>query len=168
MENLTLHPYNRGLAVAYAHRWAFERNPAYYSFDGVGGDCTSFASQCLFAGSGVMNYTPTFGWYYISSYNRAPAWSGVEYFYNFLTRKTQSVGPAAIETELDACEPGDFVQLSFDGSGYHHTPVIVEMKHPASLETTLIAAHTYDTDYRPLSSYVFENIRFLHFLGVRK
>lgn len=58
--------YNRANAVAYAKKWAYGRNPKYYDFSDLGGDCTNFASQCIYAGSGVMNYTPTYGWYYIS------------------------------------------------------------------------------------------------------
>ena len=65
--------YDRGKAVAYAHKWAFGRNPAYYDFEEIGGDCTNFASQCLRAGGGVMNFTPTFGWYYVNAARRAPA-----------------------------------------------------------------------------------------------
>ena len=57
--------YNRANAVAYAKKWAYGRNPKYYDFSDLGGDCTNFASQCIYAGSGVMNYTPTYGWYYI-------------------------------------------------------------------------------------------------------
>ena len=76
--------YDRKAVVAYARRWAFARNPQYYNFDRLGGDCTNFASQCLFAGCGVMNFTPTFGWFYLDLQNRAPAWTGVEYFYQFL------------------------------------------------------------------------------------
>ena len=38
-------PYDRRAAVRYANRWAFGRNPAYYDYEEVGGDCTSFASQ---------------------------------------------------------------------------------------------------------------------------
>ena len=34
--------YNREEALAYAKKWAFGRNPIYYNFDPVGGDCTSF------------------------------------------------------------------------------------------------------------------------------
>ncbi len=49
--------------MLYAHRWAYGRNPAFYDYEHLGGDCTNFASQCIYAGSGVMNFTPTFGWY---------------------------------------------------------------------------------------------------------
>lgn len=48
--------YNREKALEYAKKWAYKRNPKYYNFDLVGGDCTSFASQCIFAGSNIMNY----------------------------------------------------------------------------------------------------------------
>ena len=67
---MTEQVYNRARAVAYAQKWAFSRNPAFLNFDGMGGDCTNFASQCLYTGSGIMNYTDTFGWYYRSSRDR--------------------------------------------------------------------------------------------------
>ena len=78
--------YNREAAVAYAREWALSRNPAYYDYSELGGDCTNFASQCIYAGAGVMNYTPVFGWYYISSAERTASWTGVEFLYNFLTQ----------------------------------------------------------------------------------
>ena len=54
--------YNREKAVEYAIKWAYKRNPKYYNFDSVGGDCTSFISQCIYAGSGIMNYKKHIGW----------------------------------------------------------------------------------------------------------
>ena len=75
--------YNREYAVAYARRWALMRNPLFIDFTGIGGNCTNFVSQCLLAGSSVMDFTPTFGWYYRSPEDRAPAWSGVEQLYDF-------------------------------------------------------------------------------------
>ena len=65
--------YDRARAVAYARRWALERNPDYLNFDGLGGDCTNFVSQCLYAGCGVMNFTPVTGWYYRDAAHRAAA-----------------------------------------------------------------------------------------------
>ena len=88
--------YDRAAAVAYARRWALSRNPAFYDFEELGGDCTNFASQCVYAGSGVMNYTPVFGWYYIAPNDRTPSWSGVEYLYNFLV-KNRPFSPFARE-----------------------------------------------------------------------
>ena len=65
--DLRLTPYDRGAAVRYAKRWAYGRNPAFYDYERIGGDCTNFASQCVYAGSGVMNYTRDLGWYYIDA-----------------------------------------------------------------------------------------------------
>ena len=158
-------PYDRQAAVAYAHRWAYGRNPAFYDFQNIGGDCTNFASQCLYAGTGIMNFTPVFGWYYRSVNDRSPSWTGVVYFYNFLTREEESVGPVGREVPLSDCLPGDFAQFNFTGAVYGHTPIIVEMGNPPTLENTLVAAHTNDADYRPLSTYPFQQIRFLHILG---
>ena len=42
-----LRDYDRAAAVLYAHRWAYGRNPAFYDYEELGGDCTNFASQCL-------------------------------------------------------------------------------------------------------------------------
>lgn len=158
-------PYDRNAAVRYAHQWAYARNPNYYNYDKIGGDCTNFASQCLYAGTGVMNYTPTFGWYYHDANHKAPAWSGVVYFYNFMTRKEVSPGPFGIETTLENLEPGDFIQLRFNKPVFAHTPIIVAMGNPPTLENTLVAAHSYDADWRPVSTYAYQEIRFLHILG---
>ena len=55
--------YNRQKVYEYAKKWAYRRNPKYYNYDSVGGDCTNFASQCIFAGCGQMNYSKINGWY---------------------------------------------------------------------------------------------------------
>ena len=99
-EERMLAPYDRRAAVAYAHAWAYGRNPAFYDYEQIGGDCTNFASQCVYAGSGVMNFTQTYGWFYIDANNKSPAWTGVEYFYNFMTRSEASQGTVAVETDI--------------------------------------------------------------------
>lgn len=161
-------PYDRKAAVAYAHKWAFGRNPNYYDYEEIGGDCTNFASQCLYAGTGIMDFEPVFGWYYIDANQKSPSWTGVEYFYDYITRKAENTGPFGIEATLDQVLPGDFVQIRFNREVFGHTPIIVDMGDPPTLENTLIAAHSYDADWRPLSTYFFQEIRFLHILGARQ
>lgn len=160
-----LRDYDRLAAVEYAHRWAFGRNPRFYDYENLGGDCTNFASQCIFAGCGVMNFTPTYGWYYINANQKAPAWTGVEYLWNFLTRKVFSVGPVGEPCALEELLPGDLIQLSFKGEGFQHSPVVVAVGSPASAETILVAAHSYDADNRPLATYEYQQARFLHITG---
>jgi len=112
-----------------------------------------------------MNFTPTFGWYYIDANQKAPAWTGVPYLYNFLTRRTPSVGPVGEECALEDLRPGDIIQLSFKGGEFQHCPVVVSVRVPAAPENVLIAAHSYDADYRPLSTYEYRDIRFIHITG---
>lgn len=157
--------YNRKDAINYAHKWAFSRNPYYTDFDEMGGDCTNFISQCLIAGGAVMNQTPLWGWYYHSLNSRAPAWTGVEDFYRFTTSKRR-VGPVAEEIDLTEIEPGDIVQLITAGSRFHHSGLIVSTGYMPDLDNTQIACHTFDSDYRPLSTYNIRQIRFLHVLSV--
>ena len=153
--------YNRAAAVAYARKWALGRNPAYYNFQNIGGDCTNFASQCIYAGAGVMNYTPDVGWYYRSLYDRAAAWTGVEYLCRFLVNN-ESVGPYAHEVTRDEVLPGDIVQLGRSNGEFFHTPVIIAVN-----PVILTAAHTYDALNKPLSAYNYDILRFLHIDGVR-
>ena len=49
--------YDRRLAVNYAKKWALSRNPKYYDYDNLGGDCTNFISQCIYAGAKDRRYS---------------------------------------------------------------------------------------------------------------
>ncbi len=160
-------PYRRDQAVQYARTWAYGRNPRYYDFSELGGDCTNFASQVLYAGTGVMNFTPVMGWYYIDANNRSPSWTGVPFFYQFIVGN-QGPGPFGKDAALSDLEPGDFVQLSFDGIKFSHTPVVVEVGRPATPDNVLVATHTYDSFGRPLSSYSAAFRRYIHILGYRR
>ena len=158
--------YNRDAAVAYARRWAFDRNPAYYDFEELGGNCTNFASQCIYAGSGVMNYTPVTGWFYISTDNRTASWTGVQYLYEFLVNN-KGPGPYAKEVDVSQIERGDIVQISFDGETFAHTPVVISVGSPPSPSNILVAANSYDSLDRPLDTYDYKKIRYIHIEGVR-
>lgn len=154
-------PYDRTAAVSYARKWALDRNQAYYNFEDIGGDCTNFASQCIFAGAGVMNFTPVTGWYYRSASDRTASWTGVKYLYDFLINN-RSVGPYGHEVSPSEVEPGDIVQLGTQDGHFYHSPVITSIA-----PTILVAAHTYDVLDRPLSSYNYQIVRFIHIDGVR-
>lgn len=155
-------PYNRNAAVEYARQWAKSRNNTYYNFDGVGGDCTNFASQCLFAGVGVMNYEKDIGWYYNSPADRAAAWSDAGHFRRFmLTNKNE--GPFAASVPLNQLETGDFISL-YNGSVYYHTLIITGFSN----SVPLVAAHTDDSYMRSLNTYHYISAQGLHILGANK
>lgn len=164
---MVFRPYDRLRAVIYAHRWAYGCNPQFYDYEEIGGDCANFASQCIYAGTGVMNYTPTYGWYYINSNDKSPSWTGVEYLRDFLTREQRSLGPTALETQdLSRAMLGDVIQLRFDdGETFQHSPVVVQPSSSGDPDKILLAAHSVDADWRPLSSYPYQAYRVLHVLG---
>ena len=158
--------YDRNKVIEYTKKWALSRNPKYYNFDNVGGDCTSFVSQCIFAGAKVMNYTKDVGWYYINGNNKSPSWSGVDFLYSFLINN-KSVGPYGKEVKINEIEIGDIAQLSFDGDKFEHTLVIVNIENKFTLSKIKIASHTFDSFNKAISEYLFQKIRFIHISGVR-
>ena len=158
--------YNRLAAVRYAHTWSKSRNPKYLDFSNLGGDCTNFISQCIYAGSGVMNYTPIYGWYYITSSNRTASWTGARFLYKFLTTN-EGIGPYAKEVTISKILPGDVIQFSKQNGPIYHSLLVVEVGTPATYDNVLIATHTFDVDYNPLSNYDFEVAHYLHIEGVR-
>ena len=166
---IAIKPYLRQAAVAYAARWALGRNPLFYDFTGIGGDCTNFVSQCVLAGSCVMNFTTDFGWYYRSASDRAPAFTGVEYFWDFFTGASAfaaangGIGPFGRSVSEEETEIGDVVQLG-DGAGdFYHTLLITDIRNGE----LLLSAHSNDAYNRPLSAYDAPVARFLHIEGVR-
>ena len=81
--------YDRKKVVDYAKKWAYSRNKRYYDFEKIGGDCTNFTSQCIYAGSGKMYYDKLIGWYYNSVSDRSPSWTSVELLYKFLVNNAR-------------------------------------------------------------------------------
>ncbi len=166
MNEVKIIPYSRDLAVAYANKWSLYRNPLYLDFSQLGGDCTNFISQCIYAGSHIMNYNPITGWYYRTPDDRSAAWTGVPFLHKYLTTHNGD-GPFGSEVDLCDIQLGDVIQLEKGGSFYHSLLATTVPDNPTP-ENVLISAHSFDAIDRPLSSYVFDNIRCIHIEGVRK
>ena len=159
---LVTKPYVRENAVAYAKKYAFSQNSQFANFAGIGGNCTNFVSQSIYAGSCEMNYTPTFGWYFISLDDRSPSWTGVEFFYNVIIENA-GVGPFGRVATSDELEIGDVIQLGRNEEGFYHTLLVVGFDG----EDLLVAAQTDNAYARPLSTYDYDFARFIKILGVR-
>lgn len=153
--------YDRLSSKLYAKRWANDRNPAYFNFDRLGGDCTNFVSQCVFSGAKIMNFDKNNGWYYSSINNRAPAWTGVKFFHDFLT-KNKGFGPFGAETNAYNANIGDVIFLINNKNEYYHTLFLSDKKG----EKLFCSAHTFDAYNRPLESYLYYRAEFVHILGV--
>ena len=159
--------YNRESAINYAKTWAYKRNPKFYDFSNLGGDCTNFVSQCIYNGVFIMNYTPTYGWYYNSINDRTASWTGVKYFYEFITKNYNNVGngngPFGIAVTKNDIEIGDVIQLGVNGE-FKHSAIVVGFDY----ETPLVATHSNDAFNKPLTAFNFDEFRYIHILGARK
>ena len=71
-----------------------------------------------------------------------------------------------IENEDTDLRVGDIIQLKFLEDRFSHSLIIVDKKGNA-LEDIYIATHTQDAYYRKLSTYNFNDIRFLHIIDIR-
>lgn len=151
--------YNRQKVYDYAKKWSYDRNPKYYNYDSIGGDCTNFGSQCIFAGCNQMNYSKNSGWYYINGNNKSPSWTGVEFLFNFLT-SNKGLGPKGEVSNINTLDIGDIVQLSFNGTTFSHTLIVI--KNGLSVYDTLITAHTDDVFGKSVAQYSFQKYRCIH------
>lgn len=159
--------YDRQKAVDYAKKWALGRNPEFYDYSAVGGDCTSFASQCVYAGCEIMNYTKEIGWYYINGNDKSPSWSGVEFFYDFMVNN-RSVGPIAETVRLKSALPGDIIQLANYAGDYYHTVVLTDIVKGRRGVRYYVCSHSRDAYQKNLFSYNFYELRCIHVLKAGK
>ena len=153
--------YNRQKAVNYAEVWALNRNAKYYNFDSLGGDCTNFVSQCIFAGGEIMNYSSN-GWFYKSLNNRAPAWTGVEELYTFLTTNN-GIGPFGKIIDKGSLSIGDVIELGRTTNDFYHSLFVSKIIDGR----IFVCSHTRDSLNLPLDYYSFKYIRCIKILGFR-
>ena len=156
--------YNRKDAVHYAHIWWNKRNPNFPNFDGLGGDCTNFISQCLYVG-GIQMLTSQKGWFCHSLSNRSPSWSGVNEFFSFATSNSSSFGVRAKQVAMQDLEIGDVIQLRQNKTHFNHSLLVTKISNPASPSGIFVTCHTIDSIDRPLDDYLFQDIRYLKILN---
>ncbi|BCN31703.1 amidase domain-containing protein [Anaeromicropila herbilytica] len=161
----TIIPYNRQDAVNYALKWDRKRNPKYYDFSNNGDDSTNFISQCLYEGSGIMNNTKVWGWYYNRNHNYSPSWTNPNLLYQFLTTNTKK-GIYAKEVPISQIMVGDVIQLAIESPIYNHSLLITDISTPLAYANILTSTHDSDSHYRALNTYIFDSVRFLHIEGV--
>ena len=159
--------YNRKNATDYALKWWNKTNPNYFNYDNLGGDCTNFISQCLFAGSKIMNLTKTFGWYYINANNKSPSWTGVEYFYKFIINN-QNIGPTGKLCNINELEIGDIMQLN-QNIFFNHQAIVTKINKntpPNYLHDIFVTAHSNNIKNKNLSLYNAKDFRFIKILNI--
>lgn len=154
--------YDRFKAVEYAKIWWNKRNPSFYNFDNLGGDCTNFISQCLFAGGYRMDYS-NYGWYYKNLSLRSPSFTGVNELFLYAINNNSNVGIKATICNLSDIEVGDVIQIRQSSNRFSHSLLVTKViKNNLSLtDNVFVSTHTNDCFDRKLSDYYILEMRCL-------
>ncbi len=151
--------YDREASVDYAKEWALRKNPRYEALAASGG--ADFSSECIYSGCGVMNGFDKRGWYFNGGNDVGSAWQKNENLYRFLIKNKKS-GPFARETGISEIMPGDIV-LMYRGNKIVQSAVVADI----SGKRVRVCAHDMHSFMRPLESYKYSAIKFLHIIGAR-
>lgn len=163
--------YNNLAAVDYAKKYALTPNKNYMFFDyfsnNVGGDCTNFLSQCLYAGSAQMVYYPN-SWYYKRLinppyYNCSFSWSVAHSLYWFLKNndKIRAAGPKGHETTPNNIALGDLI--FFENLNHHifHGAIVTDFTSDGK---PLLSQHTSNALNIPIKPNYYNLI--IHYLNI--
>ena len=157
------HAYDREAAAAYAREWAGDRNPRWHAYDGAGGNCMNYVSQCLYAAGIPMD--PSGGWYWYSDADRAPAWTGVSAFRRYALENS-GYGLCAAEASYDSGETGDVI-LMYSDERYNHAVIITEPVYDSEGEIIdyLICSNTGNYRDFPAAAYTCQKQELVKILG---
>lgn len=152
--------YHREKATSYAKKYAINPNsPPWGNYERLGGDCTNFVSQCLFAGEIPFDTTGKSElekWYWYSENNRVPTWTSANFFKDYLLINKKG-GIRAYLSTFDKMLKGDIVQLGDEMHTRHSMIVVDDIKDAEGNRVDLvIAQHSISEEGRgyniPLST----------------
>jgi hypothetical protein len=149
-KTLTGGPYDYAAMATYAETYWKNYNPAYRSFNSVGGDCTNYVSQSLKAGGwtpvtdsdedyGTWNYGPT---------TQTDTWVGVNEW-SWFTQTARRSTPLANVYQMDV---GDVMQMDFDKDGSKDHSMITSYRSAGGVP--YVTYHDTDTYRRSVSSLI--------------
>ena len=147
-KTLTGGPYDYAGMATYAEKYWKNYNPAYRSFNSVGGDCTNYLSQSLKAGgwATVAGSDEEYGtWNYTAS-TQTDTWVGVNEW-SWFTQTAKRSTPLANVYQMDI---GDVMQMDFDKDGSKDHSMITSYRSASGVP--YVTYHDTDTYRRSLSS----------------
>lgn len=159
--------YLRINAINYAKKYAIESNKSYEYFkvtNNIGGDCTNFVSQCLYAGGCEMIYNKKNPWWYNNN-SCSSSWSVAHELYWLLktNKKNNLKGPKGIEVaSFNSLKLGDLIFFEKRKNVISHSSIITDFLN----NVPLISQHT--SDELNISFIKSWDIYKYHFLKISK
>lgn len=160
------HPYDRAAAYDYLMAYCDERNPRWYAYDDVGGNCMNFGSQVLLAGGIPEDERGDEEWYWDGQNDLDLSWINVGHFYDYC-RDNEGYGLVAdTEAGYYTGEVGDVVIVGFAGD-HRHTTVIshVVEDEAGNVVDYLITCNTTNYKDFPVSAYYYTFHRLIKIFG---
>lgn len=146
--------YNTIAATNYALQYALNPNPNYFDFTSLGGDCTNFISQCLFAGGINMHYGEALSnncWYYRNNGDRSSSWTLANGFRQYINSSLSTISMS--DSNWSSVSSGDIIQL-LSGSSAYHSLIITGIEYTTyGRKELLVCAHTTNRRHVALSTY---------------
>ncbi len=170
------HGYDREKALTYANKYITTRNPDWYAYDLVGGNCQNYASQILYAGGIPMDTVGSteLQWKHYSSTldvsnnasGRSNSWTTVSFFYNYAKNNTGFGLCSVVDANPFYGEAGDVGQVGY-GNGYSHTVIVVGSikDENGKVVDLLLNSNTVTLENYPLSGYIYPNKRIIKVMG---
>lgn len=168
IESGAWHSYDRGAARTYADTWGnwndpdHHRNQRFNDYENIGGDCTNFASQVIYAGAPQMDHTGGYlhQWFNDGNWVHSATWTAVSPLYDYLTNNT-GTGPYGNNSSMCNMVWGDVVQLygippGHTSPSWAHSVVVVSSHSPQRCwdpSYIWVNAHSADVHHYPLSNY---------------
>ncbi|MGN0514249.1 MAG: amidase domain-containing protein [Lachnospiraceae bacterium] len=146
--------YNTSAATNYALTYALTPNTSYADFTNIGGDCTNFISQCLYAGGKNMHYGAAYTgdcWYYTTSTNRSSTWTGAAEFRSYVLSSNSQLGMST--SDWNNVSNGDIIQMLSSDSAYHSLIITGVAYSSYGRSDLLVCAHTTNRRHVSLNSY---------------
>ena len=160
------HPYDRAAAYDYLMAYCDERNPRWYAYDDVGGNCMNFGSQVLLAGGIPEDEKGDEEWYWDGQNDLDLSWINVGHFYDYC-RDNEGYGLVAdTEAGYYTGEVGDVMIVGFAGD-HRHTTIIshVVEDEEGNVVDYLITCNTTNYKDFPVSAYYYTFHRLIKIFG---
>lgn len=164
--------YNRMDAVKYALTYALHPNPYYRYFlveGNLGGDCSNFISQCLYAGGAPMDFgSPRPWWYKKGPGGMSDTWSiswavAHSLYWCLKVRNELNIPGLQGEEVPDAglLQLGDVIQYENYNGMIYHSGIVTSFSYEGGKKEPLISHHTYNAINVPYTEHSAKKIHFM-------